>query len=199
MVTAPVLVQSDVGHTCYTHQFFWCYVAEELAPHWGEVNQMTALSQILLSNLQLSHLFGVFDVIEDRSVWFAWLEIQRTILRLQYDVVSELAIQWCKLAYSLLNTILTLVCSAIYKAAPHYDTTIRLNSIGQHIGTISMRALIVERTWLSLAVGLYQKSSKVRYLLIYLLGLSLPPCLNLWVQRVGSLQHLSLVETLGWD
>ena len=87
----------------------------------------------------------------------------------------------------------------IYKAAPHDDTTIRLNSISQHICTISMSALIVKRTRLTFTVGLYQKSAKVRYLFIYLLGLSLPPSLYLWVQRVGSLQCLTLVEALGRD
>ena len=62
-----------------------------------------------------------------------------------------------------------------------------------------MCAMVVERTGLALRVGLYKESTKVGNESVNLLGLSLPPSLNLWVQRVGCLKSLSLVETLGGD
>ena len=62
-----------------------------------------------------------------------------------------------------------------------------------------MCAMVVERTGLALRVGLYKESTKVGNESVNLLGLSLPPSLYLWVQRVGSLQSLALVEALGGD
>ena len=60
-----------------------------------------------------------------------------------------------------------------------------------------MCTLVVEGTRLSLAVGFYQKTAKVGNQLVDLLGLRLPPCLDLCIQRVGSLYGLPPVEALG--
>ena len=48
-----------------------------------------------------------------------------------------------------------------------------------------MRAAIVERTRLSLAVCLNEETSEVRHQLVYLLCLFLPPTLNKRILRIG--------------
>ena len=60
-----------------------------------------------------------------------------------------------------------------------------------------MCAFVVERSGLSLGVGLHQETSEVGNHAVYLLGLGLPPRLHLAVQRIGGLQRLATVESLG--
>ena len=63
------------------------------------------------------------DVVEDRSVWLKWLEVEWTVLGLQDDIVTELAIQIFELAYGLLHAVLSLVVGSIYEGTPHHDAT----------------------------------------------------------------------------
>ena len=87
--------------------------------------------------------------------------------------------------------------SAIYKTAPHDDAAEWLHCIGQHVCTISMRALIVEWSRLSLRVGFYQESAKVGNLCVNLFSLSFPPGFYLGIQWVGSLYGFAAIESLG--
>ena len=75
----------------------------------------------------------------------------------------------------------------IDEAAPHNDAAMRLQGTRQHVGTVGMRAVVVARTGLSLAVGLDEKASEVGYQPVYLVGLLLPPGSHIGIQRVGRL------------
>ena len=91
------------------------------------------------------------------------------------------------------------MASTVDKAAPHDDAAIRLHRLSQHIRTVGMCALVVERTWLALAVGFHQEASEVGYQCINLLCLRLPPSLNLGVQGVGGLDRPAAVESFSGD
>ena len=83
---------------------------------------MARLTEILLRNLQLHHVGCLLNLVEDRTVWLTGLEVQRTILSLQDDIITELTVQWFELRYSLLHTVLTLVVGTIDRrgqAVPH--------------------------------------------------------------------------------
>ena len=199
MMAAPVGIQSDICYTSDTHEFLWGYESEELTPHGGEVDEVTRLSEVLLGNLQLSHLLGLLDIIEDRCVWLTRLEVEWTVLGLQDDVIPEVSIEFNELRYSLFNAILTLMLGTIYKASPHDDTSERLYGISQCVGPVCMCTLIVEGTRLSFGIGLDEETTEVRNQLIDLLGLSLPPALDLFVQWVSGLHGFIVIESLGRD
>ena len=148
---------------------------------------MARLSQVLLGNLQLHHVGCLLNLVEDRTVWLTGLEVQRTVLGLQNHVVAELAIQGLELRHGLLHAVFTFVVGAIDKATPHHNTLVRLQRISQHIGTIGMRALVIARARLSLAVRLHQETTEVWNELIDFLGLLLPPLSHTLVQRVSRL------------
>ena len=141
----------------------------------------------------------MFDVIEDRGVWLAWLKVEWAVFRLQNYIVAEFAVQILKLAYSLLYTVLAAVGCTIHKASPHNNTAVWFHGVGKHVSTISMGALVVEGTRLPLRVSFYQESAKVWNLCINLLGLSFPPGFNLGVQRIGSFYRFPTIESLGRD
>ena len=122
---------------------------------------MAALAQILLGNLQFHHVRGLLNLVKDGTVRLTGLEIQRTVLGLQDDVVTELAVKGFELRYSLLHTVFTLVVGTIDKAAPHDDALVRLQGVGQHVGTIGMGASEVARAGLSFAVSLDQETAEV--------------------------------------
>ena len=146
------------------------------------------MAEIFLGNLQLRHLRGLPDVVEDGGVGLTGLEVEGTVLRLQDDVAAELAVFALKLAHGLLHTVLTLVVGTIDERAPHDDAPVGRHRVGQHVGTVGMAALVVAGAGLSFAVGLHQEAAEVGYLLVDLAGLPLPPRLHLGVLRVGSLQ-----------
>ena len=115
------------------------------------------------------------------------LEVERTILRLQDDVVAELSVHSLKFAHSLFHTVFTFMVGTIYKASPHDDASVWFDGIGKHVGSIGMCAVVVARTRLSFRIGFYEESAKVWDGSIYLLCLLLPPLLNLLIQWVAVL------------
>ena len=93
MMTTPIGVFSDVGNTSYTFQLLRIDKLEKLFPHGSQIYQMPTLSKVFLRNLQLSHLRCLLDIVENRSIRFTWLEIQRTVLGLQDNIIHKLTIQ----------------------------------------------------------------------------------------------------------
>jgi len=185
MVAAPVAVQTDVGHAGDALQTSWIDIGEELLPHRRKEHQMGAVAQILLRDLQLGHLRRLLHLVEDGGVGFARLEVERAVLRLQDDVVAELAVELGKLRDGLFHTVLALVLRPIDKGAPHHDAAVGLQRVGQHVGAVGMGAAIVEGAGLTLAVGLHEEAAEVGDELVDLLGLPLPPPLHPLVKRVG--------------
>ena len=183
----PVGIVTDVGNACDSFESAWVYKTKELLPHRGEIGEMLRLSEVFLGNLKFCHLWSLVDVVEDRSVWLTWLEVEWTVFGLQDDIVTELAIQIFELAYGLLYSVFSLMVGTIYERTPHHDATKWFQGIGEHIGSFGMGAMVVARSWLSLRVRLDQETSEVRDGCIDFLGFLLPPLLYLFIERVGSL------------
>ena len=148
---------------------------------------MARLAKVFLCNLQFHHVGRLPNLVEHGAVGLTGLEVQGTVLGLEDDIVTELTIQRLELRHGLLDAVFALVVGTIDKAAPHDDAFVGLQGIGQHIGSVGMRAVVVARTGLSLAVGLDQEASKVRYQFVYFLGLLFPPLGYRLVQRVSRL------------
>ena len=179
MVTAPVLVQSDVGHAGGPPQFSPCgkctfrsplllegigralEAIEELRPHGAEVDQMAALPEIFLRNLQLGHHRRLLQLVEERAVGLARLEVERAVLDLYDDVLAELPVEGLELVDGLHHAVGVALVIAIDEGAPHDDATVGSHCVGQHVGTLGVRALVVARAGLALAVGLDEEAAEV--------------------------------------
>ena len=120
-MAAPVAVQADISHTSDTLQLLCRDLLEELLPHGSEVDQVARLSQIFLSDLQFHHVGGLFNLVEDSTVWLTRLEVERSVLGLQDNIRSELPVERFEFADGLLHTVLALMVGSIDEAAPHDD------------------------------------------------------------------------------
>src|SRR5699024_2895751 len=108
------------------------------------------------------------------------LEIYGTIFHLDQYIIPKSPVKRLEFIIGLFCTIFGFLI-AIYKGAPHHDTSIFRYRIGKHIGTICMRSAIVLWTRLAFGIGFYQKASKVRNETVDFIGLVFPPGFYLWV------------------
>ena len=184
MVAAPVAVLADVGHTSHASQPLRLYIAEKLLPQGSQVDQVARLSGVLLRNLQLGHIGGLANLVEDGAVWLARLEVERSVLGLQDDILAEIAVQRLELRDGLLHAVFALVVGSIDEATPDDGAAVRLQCVSQHIRTFGVGAVVVARTGLSLAVGLHQEATEVGDERVDVLGLALPPLAHASVLRV---------------
>ena len=90
---------------------------------------------------------------EQRAVRFAWLEVDRAVLDLYDDVRTELSVQWLEFEIGLFGAVG--IRGTVDESAPHDNTFIRLQSIGQHVGTFGMSAPEVARAGLAFGVGFH--------------------------------------------
>ena len=82
-----------------------CIGIQALLPHGVQIDHVVAVPQILLGNLHLGHHIGLFHLTEQRAERLTRLEINRTVLDLNYDVVAELAVQRLELLNGLLGAV----------------------------------------------------------------------------------------------
>ena len=188
MVSAPVGVVADVGNSGNANHRFRFDIGEELLPHWRKEHEVLAMTKILLRDLQLSHQWSFLYFVEDWSIGFAWLEVERSVLRLENDIWTELPVERQKFRNSLLHPVFSFVLVAIDEASPHDYSSVRLQRVGKHVGTFGMASAVVARSRLSLAVCFHEESTKVGYSFVYLSCLVLPPFRYLGIQRVGGFQ-----------
>src|SRR5574344_743015 len=193
-MTAPVGIPADVGYSRNAVETIWTDETEELFPHRCQIYQLTALSCVLLCNLEFHHLGCVMQLVEDRRVRFAWLEVERSILGLQRHIVGKLSVERFKLAHGLHHTVFILVISTIDERTPDNDAPIRFECTCEHVGTLCVRTVIISRPRLLLRIGFDQETAEIRYQLIDFCGLLVPPVLYLRVERIGSMQ---LMQSLG--
>src|SRR5574344_1152573 len=149
---------------------------------------MDTLSEIFLCNLQLSHQRGLLYPVEHRCVRFTGLEVERTVLCLQYHIITEQSVFGFKLCHSLFHPVFSLVFIAIHEATPHDNTSVWFDGIGKYVCPVGMLAVIVAWSGLTLRVSLHKEASEVGNNLINLLSLVLPPLCHLRIERVGGLQ-----------
>ena len=105
---------------------------------------MIGMSEIFLRDLYLNHHLGLFHLSEQRAERLARLEIYRSVLYLDNHVTVELTVKRQKFIHSLHGAVLG--CRGIYKSAPHYNTAVWLQRIGNHIGSVCVCAAVILRT-----------------------------------------------------
>ena len=104
----------------------------------------------------------------------ARLEVERAVLHLHEDVVAEAAVERRELQVGALDAIgIDLV--VVDEGAPHHDAAVRRDGVGQHVGAVGVRALVVLRPRLAFAVGLDDEAAEVGNARVDLVGLRAPP------------------------
>ena len=148
MVAAPVGVIARVGHSCNADKLFGAYKVEKLFPHRCQVYKVAALSEIFLRNLQLCHHRCMLNLVEQRSIRLARLEVERTVLCLQNNIAAELSVEVFKLCNGLHYAVFALMI-AVNEAAPYDQSAVRGKSFCKHVGSLGMCAVIVAGAGLS--------------------------------------------------
>ena len=115
---------------------------------------------------------------------FSGLKVDGAVFYLDQHVVAKLSVEWFELIHRLFGPIVGNVV-VVHKGTPHHDSAKRLQGIGQYIGSIGVRPVVVLRSGLSLRIGLYQESTEIRDDGIDLLNLLFPPFLNGRIQGVS--------------
>ena len=152
-MSAPVGVRTDVADSGNGFQRSGRYKSEELFPHGSQVGNVVGVPQILLCNLEFGHQGRMLHTAEQRAVRFAWLEVDRAVLDLYDDVRTELSVQWLEFEIGLFGAVG--IRGTVDESAPHDNTFIRLQSIGQHVGTFGMSAPEVARARLAFGVSFH--------------------------------------------
>ena len=118
------------------------------------------------------------------------MEVNRTVLDLDDDIVGKLSVEGHELLVGLVGTVAAL--GIIYEGSPHHNTLVWLECTSQHVRTISVRTSEVLRAGFPLRVSLHQEATEVGYELVDLIHLVLPPLDDIRIKRVGSLQSAHL-------
>ena len=92
-MTAPVGIITYIADSGNTFQLVRGNEREEFLPHGTKIYKVLTLTGVFLCNLKFRHLIGLLHVVEDRCVWFTWLEVEWTVLALQKNVVAELSVE----------------------------------------------------------------------------------------------------------
>ena len=123
---------------------------------------------------------------EQWTVRFAGLEVYRSVLHLDDDVVAELPVQRLKFQICLFGAVG--IGRTVYKSAPHNDAFVRLQRICQHVGAFGMGTSEVAGTGLPFRIGFHQEAAEVGDDAVDFLNLVFPPADDFFVKRIGSAQ-----------
>ena len=202
MVSAPVLVTSDVCHAgngcglvygwvslsgsdvsdCRTRALAVCIAVKAFLEKRDQVYEMVRESEILLCDLELCHELGLRHEAEKRAERFAWLEVNRSVLDLYENVVAELSVKRLELLGCLVCSVGTLW--RVYECTPHYDAVIWLESVCKHVCSVCVSPAEVLRTRKTFGISLYKETSEVRNERIDLSDLVGPPLAHFRYERV---------------
>ena len=144
---------------------------------------MVRESQVLLGNLELHHHLGILQSSEERAERFPWLEVHRTVLDLDHDVVRELSVK----RFEFLDCLVRPVRArrSIYEGSPHNDAAVRGESLGEHVGAVRMGAAVVLRTFLTFGIRFHEEASEIRDKGVDFIRLVFPPLPDLRIERVS--------------
>ena len=109
---------------------------------------MDTLAQILLGYLEFRHCDGLVHTAEERAERLAGLEVHRTVLDLDNDVVAELSVKVLELLHGLVGAVRT--GGGVNERPPHYHSAVGAYGVGQHVGAVHVGAPEVLRTGLPL-------------------------------------------------
>src|SRR6185295_5403454 len=105
---------------------------------------------------------------------FARLEIDGAVLGLDKDIVAEFAIQRLELVIGLFGAVGGILF-AVDKGTPEHDAAMRRQSVGDHIGTFRLGAIVVAGAGLAFGIGLDHKAAEIGYAAIDGVRFFLPP------------------------
>ena len=88
-MATPIGVVAHIAHSGNCFEAVGGNKVKEFFPHWGQIDEVFALSCVLLCDLELHSLRRFVHVIEDWSVGFSWLEVERSVLTLQNYIAAE--------------------------------------------------------------------------------------------------------------
>ena len=145
---------------------------------------MRGVSEVLLRDLQLDDVRCLRHRAEHRVVRLARHEVQRAVLGLDEDVVAERPVERHELHVRALDAI-GIDVRVVDECTPHHDAAVRLHRVRQQVGAVGVRARVVLRSWLPLAVGLDEESAEIRNRRVDLGRLVLPPLSHRWIERIG--------------
>ena len=183
MMSAPVGVVANIGHSRHSPKAARPDEGEELAPHRRQIDQVIGRAQILLCDLELHHHRRVAQSREERAVRLPRLEIDRSVFNLNDDIVGKLTIERHKLIVRLIGAVGAFW--VVDESPPHHDALVRFEHSRQHVGPVSMRASEVLRSRFALRISLDEESSEVGNQLIDIVHLVFPPSDDLGIERVG--------------
>src|SRR5262245_27046385 len=112
---------------------------------------MIVETEILLCDLHLRHYLRVRHGAEDWMKGFARLEIDWSILHLQQDVWSKLAVEWMQVLVCRPSAVVAGL-HVVNKSAPHHDAVMRCDCRCKHVRAVSMCAVVSSWTRLAFAV-----------------------------------------------
>ncbi len=148
---------------------------------------MSGKAQIFLGDLDFEHQRRMGHRPEERMEWLTRLKVDRSVLHLHNDVAAEFPVQWHEFVPRLLGAVVRLLLR-IHERAPHNDSAMRCNGVGNHVGAVRMRSRVVLGTGLSFGVRFHQEATEVRDERVDLIGLGAPPVTHARVERVSRLQ-----------
>ena len=163
----------DLGHRA-TRPLGVGVGVEELLPHRRQVDEVRGLAEVLLRDLQLGHDRRLRHGAEERMERLARLEVEGAVLHLHEDVVAEPAVERHELHVGALDAVGVDV-GVVDERAPHHDAAVRRDGVGEHVRAVGVRAAVVLRAGLALAVGLDEEPAEVGDARVDLVRLVAPP------------------------
>src|SRR5215470_619756 len=153
---------------------------------------MTLLTCVFLRNLQFDSFIRLSEPAEQRRDRLAHLEIDRSVLDLDDDVVPKFPIQRIEDVVSRLGAIVLEIAPiqmmVVNERTIEEHASVRFESQCDCICGVGRRPSITRRTEPPLRVRLHNKTAQVGDLLIDVLGFVLPPGCNPRIQRIERLQ-----------
>ena len=150
------------------------------------------MTGVLLCNLHLQHLIGLPEASHQRVNRLTDLEVHRTVLDLKNHVVVIIAVHCLEVVIAgscAVRLIIAPVLRAVVdKASPDDGSAVGLHQICQHVGAVGLRSSVGERARTSLRIRLYQEAAEIRNPVKHLCDLLLPPCDDLFIQRIAVVQ-----------
>src|SRR5271166_394696 len=157
--------------------------AEYFLEHGPEIDQVSREAEILLRDLHLQHHGSLRHCTEQWMERLAGLEVDGSVLDLQYDVAPKLPIQRREFLERFFRAIVGLILR-VNECTPHHDAAMRRQCVCKHIGAVSMRTGVILRTGLSLGMSFHEEAAEVRNECVNLIGLRAPPVTHGRVQRI---------------
>jgi hypothetical protein len=144
-------------------------------------------AEILLGDLQFRHDLRPGHAAEQRMKRLAWLKINWSILDLQQHIRRKLAVKWLQVFVGSAGAVVTWL-HIVDKSAPKYDAIVGRERGGEHVGAVSVRAVVGTWSRLTFAVGLDDETTEVGNQTVDFVSFLSPPKGHCRVKWISGLQ-----------